>query len=67
MRQDLMDILACPICKGPLTLTITAVEGDEVLTGDLFCRACNEHYPIADGIPNLLPPEMRRAMSGGPA
>jgi uncharacterized protein YbaR (Trm112 family) len=61
MRQDLMEILACPVCKGPLTLTIEATEGDEVLTGDLFCPRCNEHYPIADGIPNLLPPDMRRA------
>ena len=61
MRQDLMEILACPVCKGPLTLTIEATEGDEVLTGDLFCAKCNEHYPITDGIPNLLPPDMRRA------
>ena len=63
MRQDLMDILACPMCKGPLTLTIVTVEGDEVMTGALHCAACNEDYPIDDGIPNLLPPEMRRAMA----
>ncbi len=63
MRQDLMEILVCPLCKGDLTLTIAAVEGDEVLTGDLFCPACNEHYPIDDGIPNLLPPDMRASMA----
>ena len=63
MRQDLMDILACPMCKGPLTLTIAAVEADEVITGTLRCPACNEDYPIEVGIPNLLPPEMRRAMA----
>lgn len=62
MRSDLVDILACPMCKGPLTLEVTATEGDEVLTGTLHCVACNEDYPIADGIPNLLPPEMRRSM-----
>jgi len=63
MRRDLMDILACPVCKGPLTLTIVAVDADEVITGTLQCAACNEDYPIEDGIPNLLPPEMRRAMA----
>ncbi len=65
MRQDLMDILACPMCKGPLTLTIVAAEADEVLTGDLTCAACNERYPIEDGIPNLLPPAMRASMAAG--
>ena len=36
---------------------------DEVLTGDLVCAACNQHYPITDGIPNLLPPDVRDAMA----
>jgi uncharacterized protein YbaR (Trm112 family) len=60
--QDLMEILACPVCKGPLTLTIASVEGDEVMSGALHCSACDERYPIQDGIPNLLPPELRRAL-----
>lgn len=63
MRQDLMEILVCPVCKGDLTLTIAATEDDEVLTGDLACTACSEHYPITDGIPNLLPPDVRDAMA----
>ena len=65
MRQDLMEILACPLCKGPLTLTIDAADEAEVLAGSLHCAACNERYPIADGIPNLLPPAQRRAMGHG--
>lgn len=63
MRQDLMEILVCPVCKGDLTLRIDAVEGDEVLTGELHCAACDQRYPITDGIPNLLPPEIRDAMA----
>ena len=63
MRRDLMDILACPLCKGPLTLTATREEGGEVLEGTLACAACGESYPIAEGIPNLLPPDLRRAMA----
>ncbi len=61
MRKDLMDILACPMCKSELTLTIDKEEGDEVIEGSLFCAKCNERYPIEDGIPNLLPPELRKA------
>ena len=62
MRRDLMDILACPVCKGPLTLSVTRDDGSEILDGTLRCAACAVDYPISDGIPNLLPPEMRRAM-----
>ena len=60
MRRDLMDILACPICKSPLTLTVEKEEDDEVITGVLHCSQCNEDYPIEDSIPNLLPPSLRQ-------
>ena len=59
MKKDLMEILACPVCKGELKLTVEAEEGDEVVTGSLFCQQCDETYPIDDAIPNLLPPQMR--------
>jgi uncharacterized protein YbaR (Trm112 family) len=62
MRHDLMDILACPICKGVLTLSATREEGGEVVEGTLSCAACAESFPIVEGIPNLLPPDLRRAM-----
>ncbi len=62
MRKDMMDILACPVCKGPLTLNIEKDEGDEVIEGSLHCARCNETYPINDSIPNLLPPDLRRQM-----
>jgi uncharacterized protein YbaR (Trm112 family) len=58
----MMEILACPVCKGPLTLEVTKEEGDEVVTGSLHCAQCNETYPIEDTIPNLLPPDLRRSM-----
>ena len=55
MKKDLMEILACPVCKGELELRVDEEEGDEVVTGSLFCGACDESYPIEDTIPNLLP------------
>ena len=59
MRKDLMDILACPVCKGSLELKVDEEEGDDVIKGTLLCAACNESYPIEDSIPNLLPPQLR--------
>ena len=54
-----MDILACPVCKGELKLTVELEEEDDVIKGSLFCAQCDEMYPIDDAIPNLLPPQMR--------
>lgn len=60
MRKDLMEILACPVCKGPLELTVEEEDQREVITGALFCSKCSERYPIEDRIPNLLPPDLRQ-------
>jgi uncharacterized protein YbaR (Trm112 family) len=59
MKRDLMEILACPVCKGELELTVEQEDEKEVIKGSLYCRNCNETYPIEDGIPNLLPPNLR--------
>ena len=59
MKKDLMDILACPVCKGPLELKVEREEENEVVKGELLCSKCSETYPIEDSIPNLLPPDVR--------
>jgi uncharacterized protein YbaR (Trm112 family) len=64
MRKDLMEILACPMCKGELTLTIDEEKDGGVERGTLYCAKCDERYPIEDSIPNLLPPDLRKATSG---
>ena len=61
MRKDLVEILACPMCKSPLELTVEEESGDEVIRGYLTCAKCSERYPIEDRIPNLLPPELRKS------
>ncbi|HEX9976026.1 MAG TPA: methytransferase partner Trm112 [Dehalococcoidales bacterium] len=60
MKRDLMDILACPVCKGELQLTVEEENEKEIVTGFLYCPKCRERYPIVDTIPNLLPPDQRR-------
>ena len=59
MRRNLVDILACPLCKGPLELVVDREEGEEVITGRLTCHACHETYSIEDSIPSLLPPHVQ--------
>ncbi|MFA4957418.1 MAG: methytransferase partner Trm112 [Candidatus Methanoperedens sp.] len=59
MKRDLMDILCCPMCKEDLVLEVTEENEKEILKGTLFCKKCDEYYPIDDGIPNMLPPELR--------
>ena len=61
MRKDLVEILACPVDKSPLELTVEEETGDEVVRGYLTCQKCSERYPIEDRIPNLLPPELRHS------
>jgi uncharacterized protein YbaR (Trm112 family) len=46
MDQELLEILACPKCKGSLDLTT-----DE---SELLCGNCRLSYRIDDGIPILL-------------
>ena len=59
MNKELMEIIACPMCKGELELRVETEDGEEVITGALICHQCAETYPIEDAIPNLLPPNMR--------
>jgi uncharacterized protein YbaR (Trm112 family) len=54
-----MEILACPLCKGDLKLTVEEEDEKEVVKGSLYCESCSVTYPIEDTIPNLLPPELR--------
>lgn len=49
ISDELMKILACPVCKGSLVKK----------PKKLVCNKCKEDYPIKDGIPILLPPELR--------
>jgi uncharacterized protein YbaR (Trm112 family) len=58
MDTKLLDILACPACKGPL------VHAREAQL--LICRAERLAYPIRDGIPVMLEEEARQLSSDDP-
>ena len=59
MKEDLMDIICCPLDKHDLDLDVAERDDGEILSGTLTCTECGETLPIEDGIPNLLPPDMR--------
>jgi uncharacterized protein YbaR (Trm112 family) len=59
MKKELMDILACPVCKGELELSVDEENKQEIVSGFLYCPRCDVRYPIVDTIPNLLPPGQR--------
>jgi uncharacterized protein YbaR (Trm112 family) len=53
ISQELLDILVCPECKTPVTLT-----PDQA---GLKCQTCRRVYPIRDDIPVMLLEEARVA------
>ena len=52
LDTKLLDILACPLCKGPLQYAKVQQQ--------LVCRADRLAYPIRDGIPVMLEEEARQ-------
>jgi uncharacterized protein YbaR (Trm112 family) len=52
ISQELLDILACPQCKGDVTLTDAK--------DALVCHACKLRYAIQDDIPIMLIDEATR-------
>jgi len=62
MKRQMMDIICCPVCKGDLALKVKSENDIEILAGFLTCGKCKFDYPIEDGIPNLLPPDMQKTM-----
>lgn len=52
MDAKLLDILVCPICKGPLIFLKARQE--------LVCKADRLAFPIEDGIPVMLEDDARK-------
>ena len=52
-----MEILACPICKKPLSVTVIEEKDSDIVAGTLHCIGCPQDYPIENSIPNMLPPD----------
>ena len=51
MDKKLLEILVCPICKGPLVY--------DKANQELICKADRLAYPVRDDIPVMLEDEAR--------
>ncbi|HEY2781272.1 MAG TPA: Trm112 family protein [Steroidobacteraceae bacterium] len=60
MDKRLLDLLVCPICKGPLR---SAGGGNSL---ELICRPDRLAYVVRDGIPLMLPEEARTLNADDP-
>jgi uncharacterized protein len=58
MDTRLLEILACPVCKGPLQYR----RGEQLLV----CHMDRLGYPIRDGIPVMLEEEARQLAADDP-
>ncbi len=58
MDDRLLDILACPVCKGPLKFQ----RGSDVLV----CRADRLAFPIREGVPMMLEEDARQLAHDDP-
>ena len=58
MDSKLLDILACPVCKGPLSWHPDAQA--------LVCRAERLAYPVREGIPVMLEDDARKLGADDP-
>ncbi len=55
METRLLDLLVCPVCKGPLEHLRPPIQAD----AELVCKADGLAFPIRDGIPVMLEHEAR--------
>ncbi|MBC8027452.1 MAG: Trm112 family protein [Steroidobacteraceae bacterium] len=58
MDDRLLDILACPLCKGPLKF--------QKASDVLVCRAERLAFPIKDGVPMMLEEDARQLVHDDP-
>lgn len=58
MDDRLLDILACPMCKGPLKYQRSAQL--------LICRAERLAFPVRDGMPMMLEEDAHQLASDDP-
>ncbi|MFD7442454.1 Trm112 family protein [Streptomyces sp. NPDC059909] len=56
LEAGLLEILACPACRAPLSDETAAETPELICTG----KDCGLAYPVRDGIPVLLVDEARR-------
>ncbi len=56
LTHDMIPHLLCPTCQsGEMSAEVQREDGQQVLAGTLRCSSCGEAYPVAGGVPALMP------------
>jgi len=60
LTRELVDVLACPHCKGALELRAASSEAASAKAANdvasaLICHACDRSYPVVHQIPDFMP------------
>jgi uncharacterized protein YbaR (Trm112 family) len=55
MHTDLLNVLACPDCRGTFALDRAREADGEIESGVLRCEACAASYPIVHFVPRFVP------------
>lgn len=53
LKQELLEILCCPACRGDLDYSKTQ--------STLRCQQCGTIYPVKDGIPIMLTEDVAKS------
>ncbi len=61
MEVRLLELLVCPICKGPLEYLRPPLQDQH----ELVCRSDRLAFPVRDGIPAMLESEARPLETAG--
>lgn len=54
MKNELVDYLVCPKCRGTLKINIIKKILNEIIKGKLTCQKCYEQFHISNGIPRFV-------------
>ncbi|MEI7815966.1 MAG: Trm112 family protein [Desulfuromonadales bacterium] len=50
ITHDILNILACPLCKGELSANLN----EQIL----YCHTCKRSFPVIEGIPVMMVDKM---------
>jgi len=72
LKAKLVDLLACPECKGTLKCVVSkediSLPWVEILEGSLICQICSHEYQISNGVPRMitgqLPEDVQSTVDG---
>ncbi|MGH3109595.1 MAG: methyltransferase domain-containing protein [Gaiellaceae bacterium] len=57
MKRNFVRELVCPLSSDPFEV-VTDSSSEEIESGELVCTGCGAQWPIRNGIPRLVPPDL---------